>query len=133
MPCRGPSPEEELYYNRINTDPEFAKSEQIRLDDFFNVQAELSKQRKKEREKEFNDELKNKNLENIAFNSFMSVFLCRAMEIVVSNFDYKFVNSDLEWWFKEHKRRDLNHDKSELTPEELAKKLIEFNTKYNVE
>jgi len=133
MPCRGPSREEEEYYHRINTNPAFAKSEQIRLDGFFKAQDELTKQRKKESKKEFNDELKNKNLENIAFNSFMSVFLCKAMEIVVSNFDYKFVNSDLEWWFKEHQRRDNNHDESELNPEELAKKLIEFKTKYRVE
>ena len=133
MPCRGPSAEEEQYYHRINTDPAFAKSEQIRLDAFFKGQDELSKQRKKEREKEFNDELTDKNLENIAFNSFMSVFLCRAMEIIVSNFDYKFVNSDLEWWFKEHQRRDNNHDESELTSEELAEKLIEFKEKYRVE
>jgi hypothetical protein len=133
MPCRNWEPGEEEYYNRIQSDSEFAKSEQIRLDVFFKAQDELSKQRKKERKKEFNDELKNKNLENIAFNSFMSVFLCRAMEIVVSNFDYKFVNSDLEWWFKEHQRRDLNHDESELTAEELAEKLIEFKKKYTVE
>jgi hypothetical protein len=133
MPCRNWEPGEEEYYNRLGTDPAFAKSEQIRLDAFFKGQDELSKQRKKEREKEFNDELTNKNLENIAFNSFMSVFLCRAMEIIVSNFDYKFVNSDLEWWFKEHQRRDNNDDKSELTSEELAKKLIEFKEKYRVE
>ncbi len=79
------------------------------------------------------ESLELKELENIAFNSFMTVFLCKAMEIVVSNFDYKFVNSDLEWWFKEHQRRDNNHDESELNPEELAKKLIEFNRKYRVE
>lgn len=132
MPFKGPSLEEELYYQRIQNDPKFAKSEQIRLDDFFKVQSEINEQREKEKEKEFNDELINKNLENIAFNSFMSVFLCRAMEIVVSNFDYKFVNSDLEWWFKEHQCRDNNHDKSKLTPEELAKKLIKFKKKYTV-
>jgi hypothetical protein len=132
MPCRNWEPGEEEYYHRLNTDPAFAKSEKIKSDAFFKVQSEISKQRKKEREKEFNDELTDKNLENIAFNSFMSVFLCRAMEIVVSNFDYKFVNSDLEWWFKEHQRRDNNHDESELTPEELAKKLIEFKKKYIV-
>lgn len=133
MPCRNWEPGEEEYYNRMQTDSEFAKSEQIRLNVFLKAQNELSKQIKKEREEEFNDELKNKNLENIAFNSFMSVFLCRAMEIIVSNFGYKFVNSDLEWWFKEHQRRDLNDDKSELTAEELAKKLIEFKKKYKVE
>jgi len=121
MPCRGP--EDDCY-------PKFTKEEL----DYFNKQSKaLHKLRKEEKEKEFNDELKDKNLENIAFNSFMSVFLCRAMEIIVSNFDYKFVNSDLEWWFKEHQRRDNNHDESELKPEELAKKLIEFKTKYRVE
>ena len=133
MPCRGPSPEEEFYYHRLDNDPRFRESEKIRLDSFFKQEDEKYKIHKEKEEQEFNDELNNKNLENIAFNSFMSVFLCRAMEIIVSNFDYKFVNSDLEWWFKEHQRRDNNHDQSELTSKELAEKLIEFKRKYKVE
>ncbi len=133
MPCRGPSAEEELYDHRLENEPGFRESEKIRLDAFFKQEDEKRKIRIEKEEQEFNDELTDKNLENIAFNSFMSVFLCRAMEIIVSNFDYKFVNSDLEWWFKEHQRRDNNHDESELTSEELAEKLIEFKEKYRVE
>jgi hypothetical protein len=72
-------------------------------------------------------------LEKVAFNSFMSVFLCKTMDIVVSNFGYKYVNTDLEWWYKEHKFRDDNKNESELTTEEITKKLIEFETKYRVD
>lgn len=71
-------------------------------------------------------------LEKVAFNSFMTVFLCKAMEIVVSNFGYKYVNSDLEWWFKEHKNRDNNNDESTLPKEVIDHKLLEIQQKYKV-
>tara|TARA_R110000868_G_scaffold131275_2_gene341224 strand:+ start:230 stop:571 length:342 start_codon:yes stop_codon:yes gene_type:complete len=71
-------------------------------------------------------------LEKTAFNSFMTVFLCKAMDIVVSNFGYKYVNSDLEWWYKEHKSRDDNDDISTLSKEEVEKKLSEIQEKYRV-
>jgi flagellar motor component MotA len=71
-------------------------------------------------------------LEKTAFNSFMTVFLCKAMDIVVSNFDYKFINSDLEWWYKEHKSRDANKDVSTLSKKEVQQKLLEIQEKYRV-
>jgi len=71
-------------------------------------------------------------LEKTAFNSFMTVFLCNAMNIVVSNFEYKYVNSDLEWWYKEHKNRDDNNDVSTLSKEEVDQKLSEIQEKYRV-
>ena len=71
-------------------------------------------------------------IEKVAFNSFMTVFLCKAMEIVVSNFGYKYLNSDLEWWFKEHKNRDNNNDESTLPKEVIDHKLLEIQKKYRV-
>jgi hypothetical protein len=71
-------------------------------------------------------------LEKTAFNSFMTVFLCKAMGIVVSNFEYKYVTSDLEWWYKEHKSRDDNNDVSTLSKEEVEQKLSEIQEKYRV-
>jgi hypothetical protein len=71
-------------------------------------------------------------LEKTAFNSFMTVFLCKAMDIVVSNFEYKYVNSDLEWWYKEHKYRDANDDKSSLSQQEIDEKLSHIQQKYKV-
>lgn len=112
MPCRSGLEEEEPFDYKKYSD--IMNEEVIRLRKEIKRLTELSE------------------LEKVAFNSFMTVFLCKAMDIVVSNFGYKYVNSDLEWWFKEHKRRDNNHNESELTSEELAKKLIEFKTKYKV-
>ena len=71
-------------------------------------------------------------LEKVAFNSFMTVFLCKAMDIVVSNFEYKYINSDLEWWYKEHKSRDDNNNVSKLSEDEIEKKLLQIQKKYKV-
>lgn len=45
------------------------------------------------------------------------------MSIVVSNFDYKYVNSDMEWWYKEYLKRN-NENKEPFQDEEVAQKLL---------
>jgi hypothetical protein len=112
MPCKSGLEEQEpfdyeKYSNAINEEVIRLRKEIIRLN-------ELSE------------------LEKIAFNSFMAVFLCKAMDIVVSNFGYKYVNSDLEWWFKEHKIRDGNNNLSTLSTEEVKQKLSKIQKNYKV-
>jgi len=104
--------------------------EQLRLADV--ERKKIEKEKLKKEKEEVDKELKEGNLENMAFNSFMSVFLCRAMDIVVSNFGYKFIPPDLEWWYKEHKYRDNHQDKSSLTKEEITTKMIEFSRQFQV-
>ena len=71
-------------------------------------------------------------LENLFFNSPMTVFLCKTMDIVVSNFGYKWTTHDLEWWYEEHKYRDNHNGESLLDKKELAEKLIELEKYYKV-
>lgn len=138
MPCKGgPTAEDILRQQRWDKLSEKEREEErennLRL--WKQIEERLKKEedkRQKQQKKEFEEELKNKTLENICFNSFMTVFLCKAMDIVVSNFGYKFVNADLEWWYKEHKARDNNNDKSILSEEELAKKMLDFNERYSI-
>ena len=112
MPCKSGLEEQELFdYEKYSY---IMEEEVIRLRKEIKRLSELSE------------------LEKIAFNSFMTVFLCKAMDIVVSNFKYKYVNSDLEWWYKEHKSRDGNNDVSTLSKEEVEQKLSEIQEKYRV-
>ena len=111
MPCR--SGEEDFHVNYENLSDSLIK--------------ENAQLRKRIKELE-----KLPELEKVAFNSFMTVFLCKAMDIVVSNFGYKYINSDLEWWYKEHKNRDDNNDISKLSKDEIEQKLLQIQEKYKV-
>lgn len=133
MPCQGgPTNEELAFAQRMANDPEFCKQ-----------QREIWRQAKIEREKNYKkrlkeekqileNELNNHTLENIAFNSFMTVFVCRLMQIVISNFGYKFLPEEFEWWWHEHGWRDTHNDTTLKNKEELAKKLIEIAKEYKV-
>ena len=94
--------------------------------------------RKKEQERlkmikdELDKEISEGHLENLFFNSPMTVFLCKTMEIVVSNFGYKYTMHDLEWWYKEHMYRDNHNGESLIDKKELAEKLIQLNKIYTV-
>jgi hypothetical protein len=138
MPCLGGPTAEEILaqqeWDKLSEEEKISRRIAREIlwkeqDEEFKKHEELSK---KIKEKLLNNELENKTLENISFNSFMTVFLCNAMDIVVSNFGYKFVNNDLEWWYKEHKARDVNNDKSILSDTELAEKMIYLKNKYRV-
>jgi hypothetical protein len=81
---------------------------------------------------ELNKEMSEGHLENLFFNSPMTVFLCKTMDIVVSNFGYKWTTHDLEWWHKEHKYRDNHDGESLIDKKELAEKLIQLEKIYKV-
>jgi hypothetical protein len=81
---------------------------------------------------ELDKEMSEGRLENLFFNSPMTVFLCKTMDIIVSNFGHKFTTHDLEWWHKEHTYRDHNNGESLIDKKELAEKLIQLNKIYTV-
>ena len=138
MPCQGGPTAEEILrqqeWDKLSETEKETKRKEKRI--FWEEQnkkfKEYEEMGKKIKKKMLNNELDNKTLENIAFNSFMSVFLCKAMNIVVSNFGYKFIGDDLEWWYKEHKARDANNDKSILSDTELAEKMLFLKERYQV-
>jgi hypothetical protein len=132
MPCRGGPTNEELAFDAAMKDPIFA-AEQRRIwkEEDERMRAHLKIIEEEER-RIWEDELVNHTLEKIAFGSFMTVFMCRLMQIVVSNYGYKFLPEEFEWWWHEHGWRDTHNDQTIKSPEELAKKLIEINNKYKV-
>ena len=102
-------------------------------------QKKESEKYEKERQKklkmikdELDKEMSKGHLENLFFNSPMTVFLCKAMEIVVKETGYKYVMHDLEWWYKEHEYRDNHNGESLIDKKELAEKLIQLNKIYTV-
>lgn len=147
MPCQGPSREEEELNKKFLEklkDPIFleerAKEIAISTYDWENggkqrykeeleIQEKLNKKKKKERLKKL---IKSGDLEKIAFDSFMAVFLCKAMKLLESNNLLRFTYTDMEWWYNEHKYRDNNLNKSSLSKIELYKKLDSINKSYKV-
>jgi hypothetical protein len=133
MPCNSyPSKEElELEY-RFKNDKEYRLKLEKKWKDDDIRHAEIEAKTAKAEKEKLEKELSENPLEKLFFNSPMTVFLCKAMDIVVNNFEYKWVTHDMEWWHKEHKYRDAHNNESLLDKEELAKKLIEFEKKYKV-
>lgn len=124
MPCQG-NPyftytDKELKAIRARQEREYKKSEKERQKRLKMIKDELDK------------EMSKCHLENLFFNSPMTVFLCKAMEIVVKETGCKYVMHDLEWWYKEHTYRDNHNGESLLDKKELAEKLIQFNKIYKV-
>jgi hypothetical protein len=72
-------------------------------------------------------------IEDVAFNSFMTVWLCKAMNMLDSQGVLHFMTADALWWYDEHQYRDANGDKSSLTQEEIAKKLVTIINNHKVE
>jgi len=132
MPCQGGPTNEELAFAAAMKDPIYAaiQREKWRLMDI--ERNKKHKLRIEEEERVFQDELTNHTLENIFFKSSMTVFLCRTLQIVISNFGYKFLPEEFEWWWHEHGWRDTHNDQSNKNPGELARKLIEISKKYYV-
>jgi len=95
-----------------------------------------SEKERQKRLKMINDkidkEMSECHLEHLFFNSPMTVFLCKTMDVVVRYTGYKYITHDLEWWYKEHKYRDNNNGESLLDKRELAEKLIELEKIYKV-
>jgi hypothetical protein len=124
MPCQG-NPyitytDKEIKAIKARQEREYKKSEK-------------EKQRRlKMMNDEIDTEISERHLEKLFFNSPMTVFLCKTMDIVVRDTGYKYITHDLEWWYKEHKYRDHNNGESLLDKEELAKKLIQLNKIYKV-
>lgn len=151
MPCQGPSAEEEALHRKYLEklkDPVFLEEqaklkaeneyqwknggqEKYRKKKEFELQIEDSLKRERNNNKIANL-IKKSDLEEIAFNSFMSVFLCKAMELIVSNNLMAHTYADMEWWWEEHKYRDNNNDKSSVSKEELYKKLYQINNQFKV-
>lgn len=134
MPCQGgPTNAELAFMQRMANDPIFCakQREKWRKEDI--RMKKLTIKRVKEEKKELENELTNHTLEKIFFNSAMTVFLCRTMQIVIANFGYKFLPIEFEWWWLEHAWRDTHNDESKMDPKELAKKLISLNRTYKVD
>lgn len=133
MPCQGgPTNEELAFAQRMSNDPVYAAKmrERWRRD---SIKAEKLREKwDKEEREELENEMKYHTLENIFFKSSMTVFLCRTMQIVISNFGYRFLPEEFEWWWHEHGWRDTHNDVSKKSPEEIAKKVIEISKKYKV-
>jgi hypothetical protein len=131
MPCISGYTKEELDFIEKMKDPVFNKAQRKAwaLDEKL-TNAKYEKRLQLEK-KELEHELKHHTLENLFFNSPMTVMLCKAMTLVITNFEFKYLNTDYEWWWNEHKYRD-EHGVSIMDKEELAKKLIEFNNNYKV-
>lgn len=148
MPCQGPTKEEillqELYKEKLK-DPIFLQEEAEKIakakyewENFGRKKFEDKIKLEKELEiKKHSDFIENQtekgDLENIAFNSFMTVFLCKAMTLIETNNLMQHTYNEMEWWWNEHKYRDKNNDKSSLTKQELTEKLLEIINKYKVE
>lgn len=126
----------EIFLYNLENDPEFRlKVEQYQSEHLAKIEEWRKEDLQRDSERKqyrLEKEVSENSLEYLFFKSPMTVFLCKAMDIVVSNFDYKFVTADMEWWYKEHKYRDANNEESSLSKEELANKLIELNEKYKV-
>lgn len=71
-------------------------------------------------------------LEQLAFHSFMTVFLCKAMKLIESNNLMAFTFHEMEWWYREHQRRDQGLSPV-LTPEELTIRLLKINDYHKVD
>lgn len=71
-------------------------------------------------------------IEHIAFHSFMTVFLCKAMELIETNNLMQHTYEDMEWWWREHQIRDKNNDRSKTNPEVLEKRLKKIYSKYKI-
>lgn len=135
MPCRNDfyeSDESIMHKKRMIEDPIYAKEYLTKEFESNEKWKKENIKRIEEEEKQYNKELKEKNLEKLAFGSFMTVFLCKALDIATTNYGEKYIDKDLLWWYKEHQYRDQNNDSTLLTDEELAKKLLEINKKYFV-
>src|ERR1700752_4402259 len=102
MPCNSAPSQEEIEFNeQWRTNPIFRReierlrkindAQQLRYNEI------IGKLVKKESVSE---------LENTAFNSFMTVFLCKAMDLVKISNQMQYTYHDMEWWYDEHKRRD---------------------------
>jgi hypothetical protein len=131
MPCQGGPTREEIEFERKMKDPEFAKLQKAIWKQGEKVSNFLHERQLKAERKEIENEMKHHRLENLFFSSAMTVILCKTMEIVVTNFGFKYLPVDYEWWWNEHKHRD-KHGHSVMDKEELAKKLIALNQKYKV-
>ncbi len=149
MPCQGPSIEEielkRLYLEKLK-DPIFLEKEAIKIAeskyqwengerDIFiektKIEEKIRGQNNKVLFETRNKWLKDSALEDISFNSFMSVFLCKAMELIITNNLIQHTYPDMEWWYNEHRFRDINN-KSSLENFELLEKLNNINQNYKV-
>ncbi len=147
MPCQGPSlQEEELHRKYLEKlkDPAFLEVEAIKMakanyewehfhkkkyEDKCKIEKELYYEK---RNSKLSNEINKGDLESIAFNSFMTVFLCKAMELIESNNLMDYTYHDMEWWYKEHKYRDVNNDQSKIDEKDLIQKLIDISNQYTV-
>lgn len=128
MPCQSaPSKEEMEFYEEYKNNPIFKREIDERGALYDSTVARFNG---------IIDKITQKNsfseLEKIAFDSFMTVFLCKAMDIIGSNNMMQFTYPDMEWWYKEHKSRDKNNDRSLLANSKIQDKLERINKKYKV-
>jgi len=146
MPCTGPTPEEwkkiQEYNKKMKSDPEFAREEKLKelkskyewehggKEKHEKYLREIKEKEKKIKEEKIKREVKKGELEYTAFDSFMAVFLCKAMKLIESNNLMQFTYVPMEWWFDEHKKRDSG-DFS--TPkEEIVEKLLEIKEYFHI-
>lgn len=147
MPCRGPSPEEyKAMMEHLNNmkDPEYARKYNEDMErahyewehggkQAFEEKLRLQQEQDlKLKEMAIEKEIESRNLENMSFNSFMTVFLCKALEIIDAKDLWLHTYHDMEWWYKEHKKRDNNNNVSDTPKKELIEKLMNINEYYKV-
>lgn len=70
--------------------------------------------------------------EKVAFGSFMTVFLCKAMELIEVNGLMGQTYEAMEWWYKEHKYRDTHLEATAITQKELEAILERIKNHYSV-
>jgi len=128
MPCKGGPDQDEIeYHKEYESNPIFKKHidslrelYDIQCDRYYKLLEKLTYKRSLVE------------TEDIAFNSFMTVFLCKAMDIIGSNNLMQHTYPDMEWWYKEHKTRDANNDKSLMKRSDLNIKLKFIEDKYKI-
>lgn len=147
MPCTGPSLQEielDRRYKEKLKDPEFLEKEaeriakaKYRYENFdkkkWEDQIKLENSLEHQSHQDFlRNQIDKGDLEGIAFSLFMTVFLCKAMELLGSNNLMQYTYNDMEWWWNEHKYRDTHNEESKLSKKELIQKLTEISNHYKV-
>jgi hypothetical protein len=128
MPCRSGEPTiEEIEYDEQYKNNPIFKREIIRLRSIIEEQgARYSRVIEKLTKKSTQSDV-----ETLAFSSFMSVFLCKAMGLIESNGLIQHTYHEMEWWYGEHKKRDRGELDTSIS--DVLDKLGKINNKFKVD
>lgn len=128
MPCRSGEPTiEEIEYDEQYKNNPIFKREIIRLKNIIEEQGT----RYIKTIKNLTGKSTQTSSEALAFSSFMSVFLCKAMNLIETNGLMNYTFHEMEWWYKEHKKRDLGDYSTPFS--DLLDKLGKIENKFKVD